>query len=493
MMSTKKIISTALLSLLLGTSPVSLAKISYQLPSSAQTITSKKSPLIDELERVLSDTTANARKGLVFISVSKTMRGYPSGYVDPFDLFGYGARPDAPPPKQEGLGSGFIFDLEKAYVMTNNHVIEGADEISVKLANGESYDGKVIGRDPNTDVAVVQIAGGKFKRDGLAALSFGDSDTVKEGFPVLALGAPFGLEASVSFGVVSAIGRGSMQLTPLGNFIQTDTAINPGNSGGPLVRASTGEVIGMNTAIFSRSGGYQGIGFAVPSNLAKNIALSIINEGGVTRGYIGVQFRPLQAEWVESLSLPKGTTGAVVVQLVEGGPAEQAGIKANDVIVEIDSKGVKTSEELVNAIGLMKPGTKTSLVFYREGKKQSVTVTIGDWPGSKDLLGENKSENSDKDANNFGLKMSLLKSKEGKWQLRVDQVQERSPADRAGLQPGDTILGINGYSHSKDLMEKFQKGRMKDTVLLLVEREMEDRRTGQKTRERYLVSLKSAK
>jgi serine protease Do len=488
----RTLISGALLGAsLLGSFTVA-AKTLYQLPQGdALSPPLKSSPLLEELSRGVSEIAANASKALVFISVSKTMRGYPQGYVDPFDLFGMGQRPEAPPPKQEGLGSGFIIDVEKGYVLTNNHVIEGADEITVKLANGEVYDGKVIGRDPNTDVAVVQIAGGKFKRENIGALMLGDSDSATVGSFVVALGAPFGLEASVSFGVVSAIGRGPLQLTQLGNFIQTDTAINPGNSGGPLVRIPDGKVIGMNTAIFSRSGGYQGIGFAVPINLAREVALSIINDGGVVRGFIGVQFRPLQAEWVESLGLPKGTTGAVVVEVAEGGPAEKSGIKANDVIVEIDNKAIKNTEELVNAIGLMKPGTKTVLTLWREGKKRTVNITIGDWPGSKELLSE-KNEKGDTPANSFGLEMSLVKF-EGKWALRVEQVLANSPAARAGMQAGDMIFGINGYSNNKELMDKFLKGQLKDTVLLLTEREMEDRRSGKKVRERFLVALKMNK
>ncbi len=465
-------------------------KTSYQFPAtSAQVVSPKSAQALEEISKGIAEITMNTSKALVLISVSKVSQNL-RGYSDPFDPFGFGGLPQMPQPKQEGLGSGFFVDVDKGYIITNNHVIEGADEISVKLANGESLAAKVIGRDPNTDVAVVQLSDLKFKREGLGALAFGDSDALTPGTLVVALGSPFGLDASASLGIVSAVGRGPMQLTPLGNFIQTDTAINPGNSGGPMVLAYNGKVIGMNTAIFSRSGGSQGIGFAVPINLVRDVALSLITEGRVTRGYIGVQFRPLLPEWTESLNLPKGTTGAVVVQIAPHGPAEKSGIKANDVITELDGKAIKSIEELVNIVGLAKPGAKIALMLYREGKKLSINVAIGDWPGSNEVASEPASDEA-KDTNGYGLEMSLVKYEE-RWALKIEQVASKSSAARAGMQPGDLILGINGYNHNKELMEKFRKGELKDTILLLVEREYGDRRSGVKGRERFLISLRSS-
>ena len=245
---------------------------SYEIPRApANTNVSSNIKALQQMSEGISELAANANKAVVFVSISKTIKGMPFGEINPFEFF-FGPqfrghpRGQAPERKQKGVGSGFIIDLKKGLILTNNHVIEGADEISLKLANGETYDGKVLGRDKNTDVAVVKIKDKKYNRKGLGVLNLADSKKTKVGQFVIALGAPFGLEASLSFGVISALGRGNLQITNLGNFIQTDAAINPGNSGGPLLNMD-GQVIGINTAIYSRSGSSAGIGFAVPAAL----------------------------------------------------------------------------------------------------------------------------------------------------------------------------------------------------------------------------------
>ncbi len=280
---------------------------------------------------------------------------------------------------REGLGSGFIVDLAEGYVITNNHVVEGARDINLKLPNGESYAGHVVGRDEKTDVAVVQIMPRDFKRDGLSALALADSDKTGVGDLVVALGSPFGLEASVSFGVVSAVGRGNLNITELGDFIQTDAAINPGNSGGPLLNAE-GQVVGMNTAIFSKSGAYNGIGFSVPSKLVREIADRLIGGDKMERGYLGVQLQELTGDVADGLHLPAAVHGGLVAEIDARGPANAAGLESGDVISEVDGQPLKNATALVNVIGLMAPGRQVKLTYYRNGDVRSTSVRLGAFP-----------------------------------------------------------------------------------------------------------------
>lgn len=436
--------------------------------------------ILKQISTAVSAIAESSKKALVFVSVSKTITGGPQ-IVDPFEFF-FGPGPQRRPrelPKQEGLGSGFFIDLEKGYLLTNNHVIDGADKIELKLANGETYAGKVIGRDPNTDIAVVEVADNKFKREGLEALILGDSNSITEGSFVVALGAPFGLEASISFGVVSAIGRGNLQITKLGDFIQTDAAINPGNSGGPLIGVD-GKVVGINTAIFSRSGAYNGIGFSVPSNLVRKIATSLINEGSVERGYIGVVFEPFKEEWAESLKIPKGTIGSIITKVVEGGPADRAGLEAGDVIVAINGANLKNSSELVNIIGFLKPNEKAKIDYYRSGSRKSTVVTIGRYPGSEQLASEQREDEkgSMNAGNPYGIVAEPVSARlqnmykfESKQGLVITALEENSPAAQARLMQGDVILAVNGKKvlNSSELNKILNSE--KKMVLLHVERQ----------------------
>ena len=353
--------------------------------------------------------------------------------------------------RSEGLGSGFIIDLEKGYILTNNHVVDGADEIDLKLANGLSYKGKIMGHDSNTDIAVVRIEDDKFSKKDLEALVLGDSEKLHVGAFVVALGAPFGLEASISFGAVSALGRGSLQITQMGDFVQTDAAINPGNSGGPLVNMD-GKVVGINTAIFSKSGGYNGIGFAVPSNLVRRIANNLINNGKVSRGYIGVHFQALTDEIKTSLNIPKKTKGVIVAQVEKDGPAGKAGVKPWDVIVAIDGKNLANDRDLVSRIGLKNPGTKTKLSIVRDGKEKTLNLVIGTYPGSEELA-----DSGNEDANSFKstLGMNFTFKESG---LIVSRLEKKSPA--AGrLLPGDIILSVDktDFRKAKNLKQALSK------------------------------------
>ncbi len=408
------------------------------------------------------------------------------GQMNPFEFFfgpgmpRGGRRMPAPEQKQEGLGSGFFIDLEKGYILTNNHVVDEADEIHVKTANGDSFEAVVVGRDKHTDVAVVEIKDKKFNRNGLVALRLMDnSDDVTVGELCLALGAPYGLEASVSMGVVSALGRGNLQITDLGNFIQTDAAINPGNSGGPLMNVA-GQVMGINTAIFSQSGGYAGIGFAIPSNLVRSVASQLINNGDVKRGYLGVQLAPLESEFTAELGLPKGTKGVLIQSVMAGGPAAKAGVKVGDVVTAIDGKPVDDPQTLRNAVGLKNPGTGVALQMMRDGKKIDVSLTLGDFKTAENLFAsESEAEPSDSKAGEFGLSLSNV-SPELKRKFRLDsregavitQVAPNSPAASVGLQAGDVIIKVNRtrIPNSKRFWEEV-KG--KDRILLTIDRQGE--------------------
>ena len=430
---------------------------------------SANTKILKQMSRELGAVAEASKKALVFVSVAKTIRGY--GQMDPFDyLFGFGAR-QLPAPRQEGLGSGFFIDLDRGYILTNNHVIEGADEINLKLASGKSYDAKVIGSESDMDIAVVQIKDPDFARSGLSSLVLGDSDQLKVGSFVVALGAPFGLEASISFGVVSALGRGSLSITQIGDFIQTDAAINPGNSGGPLIDMD-GRVAGINTAIFSKSGGYNGIGFTVPSNLVRRVASDLINGTKVSRGYIGVYFQKLTDDFVKWLQLPDGTTGVIVTQVEPGGPAHKAGIRPKDVIIAIDGKALDGDRDLVSRIGIMKPGRKADLTIIRNGKKEFKTLVLGLHPGAGGGLAEHGQSVRD-----TSLGLELRWREDG---LYVARVEQRSPA--AGiLRSQDLILSVERYDFDKaksqeDALKNFNNAvaearkKKQDSVVMRIKR-----------------------
>ena len=430
---------------------------------------------LQQLSRGVSKVAEQSAGAIVFVNVSKRAAENPLA-MNPFDFFfgrpspGGQRAPQAPTPQQQGVGSGFFIDLDKGYVVTNNHVIEGADKIELRLANGTVVQGEVVGRDPNTDIAVVEAK--KFRKKGLAALKFAASDELKVGDFVVALGAPFGLEASVSFGVISAVGRGSMGIAELGDFIQTDAAINPGNSGGPLID-TTGRVVGVNTAIYSRTGGFNGIGFAVPSDLVMSIAEQLITDGSIKRGYIGASLQPLSPDLVEQLDLPADTKGALVANTIEDAPAQKFGIEPGDVIVGIDGTAVDDSSDVVTRLGLMKPGKKVQLELYRNGKKRRIGVTLGEWPGAeRSMAGGMGSKNDSGNAGKLGLALAPSSSQAmerfgltSKGGLVVMDVRPDSPAAEAGLQPGDLILSVN----RKDVgtVEAFQDRVKKSKRLLL--------------------------
>lgn len=457
----------ALIAVLLGPAASShLYAASYQFPDTYKTPVTPEMQELQKISKGISAVAAVTSNALVFISISKTIQGMPLQMVDPFEFFFGMPRPDGggggrgqPPremPKQQGLGSGFIIDLDKGYIVTNNHVIEGADEISLKLANGKVYDGVVVGRDKNTDIAVVRIKDAKFDKSKLTSLTLANSDAVSVGDLVVAAGAPFGLESSVSFGVVSATGRGSLGITKIGNFIQTDAAINPGNSGGPLLNME-GRVIGVNSAIFSKSGAYNGIGFAVPSNIVKSVGEKLINHGKVSRGFIGVSLQTLDKELAESLKLSKDQSGALIANVQKGGPADKSGIREGDVIVEVDGKSVANSDDVASRIGIRGAGESVDLGIFREGKRSNMKVKLGEFPDEDQEVAEGGSKDSP-----LGMSVAKVNDEmrrrynlETKTGVVVLDMSQDSLGARAGIQPGDAIISVN--NKKIDSVEDFRK------------------------------------
>lgn len=331
------------------------------------------------LSKGISAIARSAGAAVVMISMERTL---PFSSLDPMEgleFYHHKNRGPASPRIATGMGSGFLIDLDAGLIVTNNHVIDGADALHLKLANGKSFDGKILARDTRTDIAVLKIKDNKFDRDGLKALSFGKSSDLEPGEFVLALGAPFGLEASVSFGIVSAMNRGNLNITELGDFIQTDAAINPGNSGGPLLNIE-GQVVGISTAIYSQSGVYNGIGFAIPSNLVHHVVSKLIQSGRVERGYLGVRLRPANPLQNPFEPVPFDSQGAVIAMVTNRSPAEAAGIKAGDVIIAINDRHVGNSLDLSNSIGILPPGSEVTLELRRGKERKKVLLRLEPFP-----------------------------------------------------------------------------------------------------------------
>ena len=345
----------------------------------------------------------------------------------------FGGRTPAPQPRR-GVGSGFIIDKDGT-VLTNYHVVGEAEKISVTLSDGKSLDAKVIGKDQKTDIAVIKIDVGR----DLPAVTLGDSDRLEVGEWVVAIGNPFGLDHTVTSGIVSAKGR-QIGAGPYDNFIQTDASINPGNSGGPLINLR-GEVVGINTAIFSQTGGNIGIGFAIPTNSVRDLLPQLKDKGRVVRGYLGTTVQKITPEIANSLGV-KEAGGALVADVVRGSPADKAGIKAGDIIVEFDRKQIKDSSDLPPVVARVSPGTTVQVKIQREGKEVSLPLTVGELKDQEVVASSQESD--------LGLSVQPvtpdvaqglgLEPAEG---VVVAAVKPGSPAAEAGLRSGDVITQIN--------------------------------------------------
>ncbi len=335
---------------------------------------------------------------------------------------------------QQSLGSGVIVDAQRGLVLTNNHVVERADEISVTLHDGRSLKAEIIGRDPDTDIAVLKVPA-----EGLVALPLADSEALKVGDFVVAIGNPFGLGQSVTSGIVSALGRSGLRGLGIQNFIQTDASINPGNSGGALVNLR-GELVGVNTAIFSSSGGSIGIGFAVPANLAHTVMDQLLAFGEVKRGSLGVQSQDLDERLARALNMKAGR-GAVITQVVPDSPADRAGILAGDVIMKIEGKTVVNASALGNIEGLLPIGKPLAIELLREGQPMTQTLTL--IANSAQQVAGAKI-----DARLAGARFGELTQREkqaGIKGIKVVVIEPGSVAARNGMAPGDIIFGVNRY------------------------------------------------
>jgi serine protease Do len=345
-------------------------------------------------------------------------------------------------PGQKGVGSGVIVTKD-GYILTNNHVVDGADEVKVALQDGREFTAKVIGRDPKTDVAVIKI-----NANNLPAVAMADSDKVEVGDIVLALGNPFGIGQTVTTGIVSATGRAGAVGLDYEDFIQTDAAINPGNSGGALVDVE-GRLIGINTAILSRSGGNQGIGFAIPVNLARSVMDSLVGEGRVTRGYLGVRPQDVTSALAKEFKL-QDATGALLGEVMPDTPAEKAGLKSGDIILEFSGKKVKDARHLSLEVAQTRPGQSVPVKFLRDGKTETVEVKVKEMPGTETLAKAGKSESGDNGTLNGVTVTDLdraarqeLNAPENLQGAVITEVQPDSASAEAGLRPGDVIQEIN--------------------------------------------------
>ena len=397
--------------------------------------------------------------------------GDDGGLPDLFQRF-FGGSPfgeNEPDQSRRGfaLGSGVVVD-KAGYILTNNHVVDKADRIQVKFAGDPTqYDAKVVGTDPQTDLAVIRVEG---KKDMIAA-KIGNSDAVQVGDWAVAIGSPFGFQATVTAGIISAKERDIPgDSTQFQHFLQTDAAINPGNSGGPLLNIR-GEVIGINTAIASRSGGYQGIGFALPINTAATVYNDIIKTGKVTRGSIGIRFSSADSEQGRSLLKSYGVNeGAFVQQVAPGGPAEKAGLKAEDVIVAINGKTVKTSGDLVNTVTTTPVGNTLDVTAIRDGKRQNFKVVVGDLTQVfPDEFGSGKKEEPDKAESTtarFGMSIQNLTQAQRdnlgvkeRGGVQISSVEPDSFAEDIGLAQRDILLSINRQPvNSVQDVQNIQKG-----------------------------------
>jgi len=346
--------------------------------------------------------------------------------------------------KEHNLGSGVIVTKD-GYILTNNHVVDGADEIKIALAKEKKqYAAKVVGRDTRTDIAVLKI-----EAKDAPFITFADSDKLEVGDIVLAVGNPFGIGQTITMGIISATGRGGMNIEDYEDFIQTDAAINPGNSGGALVDAE-GRLIGINTAILSRSGGNQGVGFAIPANLARSVMDQIIEGGKVRRGYLGIYLQDITPELAEQLNIPENTSGALIGEVTEKSAAAESGLKSGDVITELNGTPVKDSRNLKLAVGRLAPGDKVALKVLRDGKEKSFSVTLKEAPEQK-LASDNRgSDEKDSDALNGVSVGDIDSSARNQFNIPdrvkgalITDVDPDSASYDAGLRPGDVILEID--------------------------------------------------
>ena len=403
-----------------------------------------------------------------------SMQDWPFGepFSDPFEFF---FRRRSPRQRQQprqyreprtASGSGFIISAD-GFVLTNNHMVEEAEKVEVELTDGRKFTAKIIGTDPDTDVAVIKI-----DAKNLPYLELADSDTLEVGEWVLAIGNPLGLSHTVTAGIVSAKGRSGFNLAPLENFIQTDAAINFGNSGGPLINLD-GKVVGINTAIAGSTGNI-GIGFAIPINMARHVYEQLIESGTVERGFLGVLPQDLEPEMAKAFGLKNGK-GVLIPEVTKDSAADKAGVKHNDIVLELNGEPVESADAFRNRIAMLKPGAKVKLVVWRDGRRKTITVPLGKRPSTNELTGDLPKETVEE----LGFTVQDLTDElierfgyEGQSGVVVSSVDSGSQAERKGIAPGALIREVNQQKvrNTKEFNDAIKKAKKEGGAVLLVKR-----------------------
>ncbi|MFI5308685.1 MAG: trypsin-like peptidase domain-containing protein [Polyangiales bacterium] len=458
-MAQNKLLTAVSLGLCLACSSPGATQQRSAAPSPAATAPAPSAPAAKpapvaatDFRRQFVEVAKTVRPTVVAItSVSTVEVGTSRFEGSPFEFFFHGA-PHPEKQKRQGVGTGVIVD-PRGYILTNNHVVADADEIKVALKDDRELEAQVVGTDPKTDVAIIKVKLDGLKGEPLQAAALGDSDKLEVGEWVMAVGSPFGLTQTVSAGIVSAVGRGHVGIADYEDFIQTDAAINPGNSGGPLVNMN-GQVVGINTAIASRTGGNNGVGFAIPINMARSVMHQLIDHGQVVRGYLGVYIGDVNEELAKSFGY-QGKGGVLVQDVSADGPGAKAGLKAGDIILERDGKPASDVTSFRNGIAQSAPGTSLALVVFRDGKRMSLSAKLEALPGEA----TGKPGKHAPKAGGRGLGVSdITPELKQRLQLELDrgavvvQVRPDSSADQAGLKPGDVIaqVGADEVKNAKD-------------------------------------------
>jgi serine protease Do len=424
----------------------------------------------------LSDVAERTIDSVVNISSSKTIKVSPGGsgspfFDDPFFRFFFNpqGRSDRPITRRENaLGSGVIVSAD-GIILTNNHMVQGADKLTVILRDKRQFEAEVVGADPPSDVAVIRL---KKKADNLKPIPFGDSDALRLAEVVLAIGNPFGLDHTVTMGIVSAKGRNNIGITDYEDFIQTDAAINPGNSGGALINLR-GQLVGINTAIVSNTGQYNGIGFAIPSNMAKSVMEILVKGKKIVRGWLGVGIQEITSDMAEAMGMKK-PGGVLISEVSKDSPASKAGLKSGDVILSVNGKETNSPGELMSTIALLGPDKKVTLRILRGGKEQNIEAKLAERPANpRAALSSGKQEKSSLD----GFEVSSLTPElrnafhipgEIVAGVVITAVEEGGAADEAGLKPGDVILKIdNRVADSVDTFVSAYKKAKNKTLLYI--------------------------
>ncbi len=437
-----------------------------------------------ELSSAFSAAAKEAMPAVVSIKIEKTVEVGPTAgggsFNDPYSPFGedflrkfFGGRlPQRQSPQkryERGQGSGFIISKD-GYILTNNHVVGDVDKITVELQDGRKFENaKLIGTDPGSEVALIKIDG-----DNFPVLPMGNSDDVEIGDWVVAIGNPFGLSETVTVGVISAVGRSNVHIAAYEDFIQTDAAINPGNSGGPLIDLD-GKVIGINTAIFSESGGYMGIGFAIPINMARTIEKQLKAHGKVTRGYLGIYGQDITPEMQDLLQL-KSDQGVIIATVEKDSPADKAGLQSHDILLEMNGKKIESYDTFRNEIAMLAPNTEVRLLVQRDGKTLPINVVLGERPS--EVAATKQAQQQPKSQQALGLEVQNVTNDLAQQfgytpgqGVIVTGVSPGSPASETGIQPGDLIQTVNRQKvNSVDEFERSVSETRGNKVLLLIKR-----------------------